>query len=93
LEVLEALHRQPYDVVLMDVEMPEMDGEEATQCIRQQLDANRQPYIIAMTANAFEDQRKYYLTTGMNGYISKPVDPAKLVDALELAWQRVIVAA
>ncbi len=93
LEVLEALHRQPYDVVLMDVEMPEMDGEEATQCIRQQLDANRQPYIIAMTANAFEDQRKHYLTTGMNGYISKPVDPAKLVDALELAWQRVIMAA
>ncbi len=60
LEVLESLHRQPYNVVLMDVEMPEMDGEEATHCIRRQLDLARQPYIIAMTANAFEDQRKQY---------------------------------
>ncbi len=87
LEVLESLHRQPYNVVLMDVEMPEMDGEEATHCIRRQLDLARQPYIIAMTANAFEDQRKQYLSTGMNDYISKPVDPAKLVSALERAWQ------
>jgi len=87
LEVLESLHRQPYDVVLMDVEMPEMDGEEATHCIRRQLDAARQPYIVAMTANAFEDQRKQYLNTGMNDYISKPVEPAKLVAALDRAWQ------
>ncbi len=87
LEVLESLHRQPYDVVLMDVEMPEMDGEEATHCIRRQLERARQPYIVAMTANAFDDQRKQYLNTGMNDYISKPVDPAKLVGALHRAWQ------
>jgi signal transduction histidine kinase/DNA-binding response OmpR family regulator len=87
LDVLDSLHRQPYDVVLMDVEMPEMDGEEATHCIRRQLELSQQPYIIAMTANAFEDQRRQYLNTGMNDYISKPVDPAKLVDALERAWQ------
>jgi CheY-like chemotaxis protein len=91
LEVLESLHRQPYNVVLMDVEMPEMDGEEATHCIRRQLDLARQPYIIAMTANAFEDQRKQYLSTGMNDYISKPVDPAKLVSALERAWQHTLL--
>ncbi len=93
LEVLESLHRQPYDVVLMDVEMPEMDGEEATHCIRRQLELSRQPYIIAMTANAFEDQRRQYLNTGMNDYISKPVDPAKLVDALERAWQHTAIIA
>ncbi|MFN8464117.1 MAG: histidine kinase N-terminal 7TM domain-containing protein [Caldilineaceae bacterium] len=93
LEVLECLHRQPYDVVLMDVEMPEMDGEEATHCIRRQVELSRQPYIVAMTANAFEDQRRQYLNTGMNDYISKPVDPAKLVDALERAWQHTAIIA
>ena len=93
LEVLESLHRQPYDVVLMDVEMPEMDGEEATHCIRRQPEPARQPYIIAMTANAFEDQRRQYLSTGMNDYISKPVDPAKLVGALERAWQHTAIIA
>jgi signal transduction histidine kinase/CheY-like chemotaxis protein len=93
LEVLAAFNRQPYDVVLMDVEMPEMDGDEATHCIRRDLAADRQPYIIAMTANAFDDQRKHYLTIGMNDYISKPVDPALLVAALQKAWQHTAVAA
>jgi CheY-like chemotaxis protein len=87
LEVLDALRRQRYDVVLMDVQMPEMDGEEATNAIRQEFPADQQPYIIAMTANAFEDQRQQYLTVGMDDYISKPVDPARLVEALERAWQ------
>jgi CheY-like chemotaxis protein len=87
LEVLDALRRQRYDVVLMDVQMPEMDGEEATSCIRQELPPAVQPYIVAMTANAFEDQRQQYMTIGMDDYISKPVDPAKLVDALDRAWQ------
>jgi CheY-like chemotaxis protein len=90
-QVLEQLHRETagenYDVVLMDVEMPEMDGEEATQCIRRDLPADRQPYVVAMTANAFEDQKKRYLAIGMDDYISKPVDPGKLMAALERAWQ------
>jgi signal transduction histidine kinase/DNA-binding response OmpR family regulator len=87
LEVLDAMRRQSYDVVLMDVQMPEMDGEEATRAIRREISAIRQPYIIAMTANAFEDQRQQYMTIGMNDYISKPVDPIKLRDVLERAWQ------
>ncbi len=87
LEVLDALRRQRYDVVLMDVQMPEMDGEEATSCIRQELPETAQPYIVAMTANAFEDQRQQYMTIGMDDYISKPVDPIKLMDALDRAWQ------
>ena len=87
LEVLAAVRRRPYDVVLMDVQMPEMDGEEATHAIRQELGAERQPYIVAMTANAFEDQRQQYMAIGMNDYISKPVDPVKLTEALERAWQ------
>jgi CheY-like chemotaxis protein len=90
-QVLEQLHRETagenYDVVLMDVEMPEMDGEEATQCIRRDLPADRQPYVVAMTANAFDDQKKRYLAIGMDDYISKPVDPGKLMAALERAWQ------
>jgi CheY-like chemotaxis protein len=87
LEVLDALRRQRYDVVLMDVQMPEMGGEEATDCIRQEFPAERKPYIVAMTANAFEDQRQQYLAIGMDDYISKPVDPAKLMEALGRAWQ------
>jgi signal transduction histidine kinase/DNA-binding response OmpR family regulator len=91
LQVLEALQRgaggNQYEVVLMDVEMPEMDGEEATQCIRRDLPADRQPYVVAMTANAFDDQKKRYLAIGMDDYISKPVDPGKLMAALERAWQ------
>ena len=87
LEVLAAVRQRPYDVVLMDVQMPEMDGEEATHAIRQELPAERQPYIVAMTANAFEDQRQQYMAIGMNDYISKPVDPVKLTEALERAWQ------
>jgi CheY-like chemotaxis protein len=92
-EVLDLLQARPYDVILMDVEMPEMDGEEATQCIRHDLPGECQPYIVAMTANAFEDQRKHYLTIGMNDYISKPVDPLKLVEVLNRAWQHAGVPA
>ena len=87
-EVLAALRRQVYDVVLMDVQMPEMDGEEATERIRLEWPAAEQPYIIAMTANAFDDQRQKYLDIGMNDYVSKPVDPAKLIAALHRSWVR-----
>jgi signal transduction histidine kinase/DNA-binding response OmpR family regulator len=82
LEVLEALERQRYDVVLMDVQMPEMDGVEATCCIGEQWPDERRPRIIAMTAHAMEGDRERYLGGGMDDYISKPVRVEELMEAL-----------
>jgi PAS domain S-box-containing protein len=82
-EVLDALQRQPYDVVLMDVQMPEMDGLEATRRIRQELPPERQPRIIAVTANALRGERAACLAAGMDDYISKPIDPTQLIQAIE----------
>ncbi|MEG3868419.1 response regulator [Microcoleus sp. Z1_B2] len=82
LEVLEALNRQPYDVVLMDVQMPEMDGLEATRRICQEWPAHTRPRIIAMTANAMQGDRQVCLDAGMNDYISKPIRVEALTQAL-----------
>jgi signal transduction histidine kinase/DNA-binding response OmpR family regulator len=82
-EVLEALQRQAYDVVLMDIQMPEMDGLEATQRIIEQMPLEERPYIIAMTAHALTGDDEKYLAAGMDDYISKPVRPEKLVNALK----------
>jgi PAS domain S-box-containing protein len=82
LEALQALERQIYDVVLMDVQMPEMDGVEATTHIRQHWQAARQPWIIALTANAVQGDRERYLAGGMDDYLSKPVRVESLMDAL-----------
>ncbi len=81
LEVLDALYRQPYDVVLMDVQMPEMDGLEATRQIRQDPGCP-QPHIIAMTANVMQGDRERCLEAGMEDYIGKPVEVSELVAAL-----------
>jgi len=81
LEVLEALKRQPYDLILMDVQMPEMDGLEATRRIRQ-LPGGRQPRIVAMTAHAMAGDRERCLEGGMDGYLSKPVQISELAAAL-----------
>jgi CheY-like chemotaxis protein len=83
LEVLEALERQPYDVVLMDVQMPEMDGLEATHHIHQKWGHDR-PHIIAMTANAMQGDREECLAAGMDDYVSKPV----LIQDLQMALER-----
>ena len=85
LEVLEALGRRPYDVVLMDVQMPEMDGLEATRRIREQWPGPARPIVVAMTANAMASDRDQYLAAGMDDYVSKPVQFGTLVAALHRA--------
>lgn len=82
LEVLEALKREVYDVVLMDVKMPIMDGVEATWQIRQQWSPEERPWIVAMTAAALPGDREQYLSVGMDDYISKPVEVKELRRAL-----------
>jgi PAS domain S-box-containing protein len=82
LEVLEALWRQTYDVVLMDVQMPEMDGLEATRAICWEWPPEHRPHIIAMTANVMKEDREECLAAGMDDYISKPIQVGELVEAL-----------
>jgi signal transduction histidine kinase/DNA-binding response OmpR family regulator/HPt (histidine-containing phosphotransfer) domain-containing protein len=86
LEALDALHRQLYDVVLMDVQMPEMDGLEATRTLRRDLPEARQPRVIAMTANAMQGDREMCLAAGMDDYVSKPIRVEELVQALSKSW-------
>ncbi|WP_338287098.1 CHASE domain-containing protein [Luteolibacter sp. LG18] len=89
LEVLDALERQTYEVVLMDVQMPEMDGLEATRRIRQATGSKAgQPWIIALTANASDEDRERCLQAGMNDYLSKPLVKEALLVALERAFSR-----
>jgi signal transduction histidine kinase/PleD family two-component response regulator len=84
LEVLEALKADSYDVVLMDVQMPKMDGLEATRQIRNLESGvnNRHIPIIAMTAHAMKGDRERFLTAGMNDYISKPIEPGELAEII-----------
>ncbi len=84
LEVLNEIEKKSYDVILMDVQMPEMDGLEATrQILNNNNDASKRPRIIAMTANAMKGDRERYLEAGMDDYISKPIQIEELVEALE----------
>ncbi len=79
-EAVDAVHQKIYNLVLMDVQMPELDGLEATKMIRQQLE--KQPYIIAMTANAMQGDREECLAAGMDDYISKPINLTDLKNVL-----------
>ncbi len=88
LEVLQAVARQPYDLVLMDIEMPEMDGMEATRRILSDYPEARRPKIIAVTANAMEGDREKFIKSGMSGYVSKPIRVDELVEALMVCCGR-----
>jgi len=82
LEVLAALQRQSYDVVLLDVQMPEMDGLEAARRIVQDWPAGARPRLVALTANALKEDQAACRAAGMDDYLSKPVQAAQLQDAL-----------
>jgi signal transduction histidine kinase len=84
LEVIEAIKRQSYDVILMDVQMPEMDGLQATKWLCEYEQEITKPYIIAMTANAMKGDREICLESGMNDYITKPLRLEVIKEALKL---------
>jgi signal transduction histidine kinase len=83
LELLETMSKGVYDVVFMDVQMPEMDGLAAARHIRRDWPASKQPRIVAMTAAAFPEDRAHCLEAGMDDYVSKPVSLAELVSVLK----------
>ena len=83
LEALDAVKEKSYDLVFMDMQMPKMDGIEATKKIRSELPTAKQPIIIAMTANAMENDKKTCLDAGMDDYLSKPVLPMNITKAIE----------
>jgi CheY-like chemotaxis protein len=88
-QALAALKRETFDVVLMDLEMPEMDGLAATMAVRQHEETTQAHVpIIAMTAHAVKGFRERCIEAGMDGYISKPIQPAELYRALESAAAR-----
>jgi PAS domain S-box-containing protein len=88
-EALQALAQTPYDIVLMDCHMPELDGFEATGAIRQREGSGKHTWIIAMTANAMAEDRQRCLDAGMDDYVSKPVSLKDLDAALERARRAV----
>jgi CheY-like chemotaxis protein len=82
IEALEAIERQAYDVILMDVQMPEMDGIEAARRIFQRFERHEAPRVIAMTANVLQGDRELALAAGMEGFLSKPIELTTLRQAL-----------
>ena len=81
-QALSAVMRTPYDVVLMDIQMPEMDGITATRKIRELDGPQSEIPIIALTANAMVGDKEAYLGAGMSDYVTKPIEPAELSAAL-----------
>ena len=85
LEAVESVARQAYDVVLMDVQMPEMDGLEATRAICARWPPGQRPRIVAMTANAMQGDRELCLAAGMDDYLTKPIRVDRLIEALAVS--------
>ena len=83
LEAIDAVERQTYDVVLMDVQMPELDGFEASREINRRWPGERRPRLVAMTANAMQGDRELCAAAGMDDYVAKPIRVEELVAALE----------
>jgi PAS domain S-box-containing protein len=88
LEAIEAVERQTYDLVLMDVQMPELDGFEASREINRRWPGERRPRIVAMTANAMQGDRELCVAAGMDDYVAKPIRVEELVAALERSPRR-----
>ena len=87
-EALDALRRQPYDVILMDLHMPVLDGLAAAQAIARLEPRTERPYIVALTASALEEERRKCFAAGMDDYVSKPVAMERLIAALRRAVER-----
>ena len=84
LQVLKAIEKSTYDLVFMDIQMPEMDGIEAARELREKL-GNRCPLIVALTADALEGDREKFLQLGFDNYLSKPLSPENLQRMLTLS--------
>jgi PAS domain S-box-containing protein len=87
-KAINILQNKAYDVVFMDVQMPEMDGIEATHYIRTKFSAESQPVIIAMTANALKEDRDACLNAGMDGYLAKPIQVPELINSLKESFRK-----
>ncbi|TMJ42506.1 MAG: response regulator [Alphaproteobacteria bacterium] len=86
-EAVDMTATSSFDTILMDIEMPEMDGIEAMKIIRSLRSEVAQPYFVALTANAIAGDRETYLKAGMDNYVSKPIELAELVGALRTSWR------
>ncbi|MDF2651239.1 MAG: sensor hybrid histidine kinase [Paenibacillus sp.] len=86
--VIEAVNRHPYDIIFMDIQMPLMDGIQTTQVIKESLTLDVVPYIVAVTAHAVKGDREKYLATGLDDYISKPIDMNAIAAMLEKVGRR-----
>ena len=91
-EAVEAVRRVPYDVVFMDLQMPELDGLDATRQILAEHAPGRRPRIVALTANAYDEDREACLSTGMDDYLSKPLK-AEMLEAALLRATRIATQA
>jgi signal transduction histidine kinase/DNA-binding response OmpR family regulator/uncharacterized membrane protein affecting hemolysin expression len=85
MEAIESCQSEEFDIVLMDIEMPDMDGIAAASKIREVLVENRVPFIVALTANAMSSERDSYLRSGMDDYLSKPIDVDALSESIRAA--------